>query len=175
MKIQICLRYGKQCFPIPLLHRWRRPTPAERACSSPAAGEKGKGKYAVLPSDQRCRPAGFGFCQAETRSSGSWREVQVVQGKAKQIGLLEMNAHVPKAGGSRPVSETIFDEKTSEISFQALQPDRQCRYIHQSWQSRARQLAFVAAGVFDFRSRNPAAEPDENNDILFDIIDLYYC
>ncbi|CAL6083074.1 Hypothetical_protein [Hexamita inflata] len=154
---------------IPLLHRWRQPTPAERACSNTDAGEKGKGKYAVLPSDQRCRPAGFGFCQAETRSSGSWREVQVVQGKAKQIGLLEMNAHVPKTGGSRPVSETIFDEKTSEISFQALQPDRQCRYIHQSWQSRARQLAFVAAGVFDFRSRNPAAESDKNNDILFEI------
>ncbi|CAL6083068.1 Hypothetical_protein [Hexamita inflata] len=152
---------------IPLLHRWRQPTPAERACSSPDAGEKGKGKYAVLPSDQRCRPAGFGFCQAETRSSGSWRVGLIVLGKAKRIGLVAMNAHVPKAGGSRPVSETIFDEKTSEISFQAWQPDRQCRYIHQSWQSRARQRPLASKGVFDFRQRNPAAEPDENIDIPY--------
>ncbi|CAL6069727.1 Hypothetical_protein [Hexamita inflata] len=168
-KIQICLHYRKQRFFIPLLHRWRRPTPAERACCSPAAGEKGKGKYAVLPSDQRCRPAGFGFYPAETRSSDSWREVQVVLGKAKQIRLLEMNAHVPKAGSNRRVSETIFDEKTSEVSFQALQPDRQCRYIHQSGQNRARQRPPASKGVFDFRSRNPAAEPDENTQILFEI------
>ncbi|CAL6069725.1 Hypothetical_protein [Hexamita inflata] len=168
-KIQIYLHYRKQRFFIPLLHRWRRPTPAERACCSPAAGEKGKGKYAVLPSDQRCRPAGFGFYPAETRSSDSWREVQVVLGKAKQIGLLEMNAHVPKAGGSRRVPETIFDEKTSEVSFQALQPDRQHPCIHQSGQNRARQRPPASKGVFDFRSRNPAAEPDENTQILFEI------
>ncbi|CAL6037088.1 Hypothetical_protein [Hexamita inflata] len=168
-KIQMCLHYGKQRFPIPLLHRWRRPTPAERACSNTDAGEKGKGKYTVLPADQRCRPAGFDFRPAETRSSGSWREAQVVLGKAKRIGPVAMNARVPKAGGSRRVPETIFDEKTSEVSFQAWQPDRQCRYIHQSWQSRATQLASVAVGVFDFRSRNPAAEPDENSEILFEI------
>ncbi|CAL6083076.1 Hypothetical_protein [Hexamita inflata] len=80
-----------------------------------------------------------------------------------------MNAHVPKAGRNRTVSETIFDEKTSEISFQALQPDRQCRYIHQSGQNRARQRPPASKGVFDFRSRNPAAEPDENTQILFEI------
>ncbi|CAL6005184.1 Hypothetical_protein [Hexamita inflata] len=80
-----------------------------------------------------------------------------------------MNARVPKAGGNRRVSEIIFDEKTSEISFQALQPSRQCRYIHQSLQSRARYLAVVSVDKFSFRSRNPVAEPDENTEILFEI------
>ncbi|CAL6006476.1 Hypothetical_protein [Hexamita inflata] len=113
MKIQKCLRYRKQRFPIPLLHRWRRPTPAERACSSPAAGEKGKGKQTELPADQRCRPAGFDF-QQRLRDQAVGAKFKWSKEKPAESGQW-LNAHVPKAGGNRRVVETTFDERQVRI------------------------------------------------------------